>query len=126
MGDSNIDSQWNEDLLELCTPDNFTVSIHYNTGLMRRLAEIGYSAPKLEEIMTRMTPKIRIVKGLAAKQVSAMLKGTLKYKWDDHSIDEWIDYMLDDGGDGLNYGYLLAARLRALVPVDIRARKGPV
>jgi len=126
MGDSNIDGQWEEGLLELCTPDSFTVSIHYSTGLMRRLAEVGYSAPKLEEIMTRMTPKIKMIEGMAAKQVSGMLKGTLKYRHDEHSIDEWIDYMLDDGGDGLNYGYLLAARLRALVPVDIRARKGPV
>ena len=126
MGDSNIDSQWNEDLLELCTLDSFTVSIHYSAGLMRRLAKVGYSAPKLEEIMTRMTPKIKMIERLAAKQMSGMLKGTLKYRWDEHSIDEWIDYMLDDSGDGLNYGYLLAARLRALVPVDIRARKGPV
>ena len=126
MGDSNIDSQWKYDFVELCVPDNFTVSIRYSADLIRKLAEVGYSQEKLEEIMTRMTPKIKIVEGLAAKQVSAMLKGTLKYKWDDHSIDEWIDYMLDDGGDGLNYGYLLAARLRALVPADIRARKGPV
>jgi len=91
MGDSNIDSQWKYDFVELCVPDNFTVSIRYSADLIRKLAEVGYSQEKLEEIMTRMTPKIKIVEGLAAKQVSAMLKGTLKYKWDDHSIDEWID-----------------------------------
>jgi len=124
MSDPNLDSQWDNDLVALCIPESFTVTIHYSADLMRKLAETGYSAEKLEEIMTRMTPKIKLIERMAAKQVSGMLKGTLKYKWDEHSIDEWIAYLLDDAGDGLNYAYLLAERVKRLVDPDTRAKKG--
>lgn len=124
MSDSNLSSQWDEDLLELCTPDSFTVTIRYEPDLMRKLANAGYSWEKQGEIMSRMTPKIKLIEGMAAKQVSGMLKGTLKYKEDAHSIDEWIAYLLDDAGDGLNYAYLLGERVKRLVDPETRAKKG--
>ena len=124
MSDPNLSNEWDEELLELCTPDSFTVTIHYEAGLMRKLAEAGYTVSKLEEIMTRMTPKIKMIEGLAAKQVSGMLKGTLKYAHDESSIDEWIAYLLDDAGDGLNYAYLLVERVKRLVDPETRAQKG--
>ncbi len=122
--DANVIETWNEQLLELCVPSNFKVTIMYEPSLLQKIAEAGYSQKELSGFLDRMIPKLEIIKSLAAKQSAAMLKGTLKYRSDVWSINDWIGYLLDDAGDGLNYAYLLAAQIERAVDPETRARRG--
>lgn len=122
--DANVIETWDEQLLELCVPASFKVNIMYEPSLLQKIAEAGYSQEELSGFLDRMIPKLEIIEGLAAKQSAAMLKGTLKYRSDSWSIDDWVAYLLDDAGDGLNYAYLLAAQIERVVDPETRARRG--
>lgn len=96
--DPNINEDWSDSKLSLCTPDNFDVSISLRGDIE------GVS----EEHIERLNPKLEMVTKLAAKLSGNMLKGTLKYRRDGWDVDTWIGYLLDDASDALNYAFLLA------------------
>ena len=96
--DPNIRDDWNDSKLKMCTPDNIEVTILPSDTLYRNI--------KTEDLV-RLAPKFRMVERAAAQLAGNMVKGTLKYRRDDWLVDEWIEYLLDDLSDSLNYAILL-------------------
>lgn len=95
---NNTRDDWDEGKLELCNPEYFKVQITYNTSLYWELTE---------EEVDRLEGKLKMVEEMAQKLAANMLKGTLKYPHDDWSVEEWIDFLVDDASDTLNYAYKL-------------------
>ena len=54
----------------------------------------------------RLKPKIEMVKELAIKLIWGMVKGTIKYKSDDYTPEQWLDHLFDEQVDGMNYQML--------------------
>lgn len=83
------------------TPDLFSIVIY------PRYDKIPF--PLSSEDASRLREKLLLVRELAAKLASGMLKGTLKYEpGTDHglTIREWLDAGIDDLADSLNYAFL--------------------
>lgn len=100
MPDPNMVVNAQERLDKLVSPDRFAIAIMVDPALVEQL-----TASEIERLRT----KLELVANLAAKLASNMLKGTIKYVKDEWSVDTWIDYLLDDAADVLNYGALLRA-----------------
>ena len=49
---------------------------------------------------------------IAAKLVMSMIKGAVKYEHGEHSVKEWMDSLVDDASDTLNYVYLTRDAMR--------------
>lgn len=96
--DENIRDDWNDGRLEDCRPENMV-----GGDITPDYARIKTTS----EEERRLIPKLKIVKNAARKLAAGMVKGTLKYKKDNNSVREWIDYLKDDASDTLNYIYLL-------------------
>ena len=59
------------------------------------------------EQFRRVNDKMYIVAEIAQRAASAMVKGTLKYDTDHHTLAEWIEYGLDDSMDAAVYPYFI-------------------
>lgn len=96
-----IRSDWTPERLELCMKHgNFTVIVSPN----QELASSGFL---LDDDIDRLLPKLELVAEIASKLANNMLKGTMKYESDDYDPSVWMEELLDDAADTLNYVYLL-------------------
>ena len=59
------------------------------------------------EQFRRVSDKMYIVAEIAQRAANAMVKGTLKYNTDHHTLAEWIEYGLDDSMDSAIYPYFV-------------------
>ena len=59
------------------------------------------------EQFKRVSDKMYIVTEIAQRAANAMVKGTLKYDTDNHTLAEWIEYGLDDSMDSAIYPYFI-------------------
>jgi len=82
------------------TIDLFQVQIHFDVQ-----HPIYQALTKKER--TRTEQKLTLVKQAAIRLAVAMLKGTVKYPTDNHTIREWLEYALDDAGDAFQYLHLI-------------------
>ena len=101
--DPNICNDWDDQKLTMCNPSKFEVYIRYTGQVGEGEGKISY------DDALRLYDKLKLVEKVAAKLSAGMLKGTLKYKRDTWSVDEWIGYAKDDAADTLNYIFLLEA-----------------
>lgn len=83
---------------KLARPENFTIRIDMRWQLR---AHLNDSEDK------RMETKLKLVQQIAAKLATNMVKGTLKYDTDDWSVDQWLEYAIDDSCDTTNYLHLM-------------------
>ena len=68
---------------------------------------------KLEnEELFRLNKKLKFVEEAAQRLAANMLKGTLKYDTDTHSVDEWLEHGLDESVDMTNYWMMLREEIR--------------
>lgn len=78
----------------ICVPDKFYVTIDMDDDILEVLTE---------DELARLDRKLIVVAELAAKLAANMLKGTLKYQSDGHTVYEWFEHGIDDAVDALNY-----------------------
>ena len=64
----------------------------------------------------RTEQKMEMVGDAARRLATAMLKGTIKYPTDNRSINEWLEYALDDAGDTFQYLHIIREVLRMFIP----------
>ena len=108
--DPHMRDDWDDSKLVFCRPENFSVRI-----------TLMDTADFSTEDIARLTPKLNLVQEIAKKLASGMVKGTLKYQGDDRTVDEWLDYLLDDASDVLNYAFFLReARQREINDTETR------
>jgi len=95
--DNSIETQ----ILEMLEPTMFNITVELN--------EDHSTIQKYLTIRdrTRTKQKLHMVEAAATRLALAMLKGTVKYPTDNHSIREWLEYALDDVGDGFQYLHLI-------------------
>ncbi len=60
----------------------------------------------------RVDKCLDMVQDIATKLVMSMIKGAVKYEHGEHSVREWLDFLVDDTSDTLNYVYLLRDAMR--------------
>lgn len=89
----------------LAVAENFDVKIIWN----HRLMDIHSGLTELE--IERLEPKLEIVTEIAATLAAGMVKGTIKYDMDDYSLAKWVDHLVDEAADTLNYAHFARRRL---------------
>ncbi len=92
----NIREDWTPERAALCIPENMLVLV---TPIIRLRARE----------LARLQPKLELVVQIAARLAANMLKGTLKYKRDNWTVSEWLQYLEDDASGTLNYIALFGA-----------------
>ena len=87
---------WQARVAELCRPDEF-------------YAEVFVWQPEkwTVEELTRLKPKLAIVKRYAQYMAAGMAKGTIKYTSDEWSVEQWMSHLIGEGADQSNYAALL-------------------
>lgn len=101
-------------------------------GWERRLASARQNGYFLVTIIPRFEPdefsvedrerlewKLELVEELAVKLAWNMLKGTLKYKYDNYSVAKWLDMGIDDASDALLYQALARNELSSAHERDL-------
>ncbi len=62
--------------------------------------------------IARVDKCLDMVQDIAAKLVMNTIKGAVKYEHGEHSVREWLDFLVDDASDTLNYVYLTRDAMR--------------
>lgn len=109
MFPAELDQQRRSEMLDDLDPSIFQVSIYFD------ITHPVYKQLSKAEL-TRTTQKLDIVVSAANRLAVAMLKGTIKYPTDNHSINEWLEYALDDAGDAFQYLHLIQEALKVMIP----------
>jgi hypothetical protein len=99
LGTSTSNEGWMERAKSLCNPDHWLVSVGYSMDL-----QMGLTNSEQE----RLKPKIQMVMDAARIMLAGMVKGTIKYPTDGFDIDKWMDHLIGEGCDQMNYQILLA------------------
>ncbi len=95
-------------LAEMVNPEFFQVYIVTDRDL-----EDGLTA----EETIRLKPKLRLVERLSTRLAAAMVKGTIKYpeEQEGRTVEEWLEHLMDDLGDSLNFAALFEKALGKLL-----------
>ena len=99
LGTSTSNEGWMERAKFLCNPDHWIVNVGYGMPMHDALTK---------EERERLQPKIQMVMDAARIMLAGMVKGTIKYPTDGFDIDKWMDHLIGEGCDQMNYQVLLA------------------
>ena len=95
-----VNEGWEERVIQLNHPSSFYVSIDMSETLKRELSPIERQ---------RMGIKLSLVQGEARLMALGMLKGTLKYPTDAHTVEEYELEEAAEQADVTNYRLLRRA-----------------
>jgi len=90
---------WEKRTEKLAKPEHFWLSIGLDKALYEGLTT---------EEMTRLKTKLELVRQAASYMAAGMVKGTVKYSYDNYSIAQWMAHVIGEGADQMNYQILLA------------------
>jgi hypothetical protein len=107
MEEARVREGWQERAEALCKPGAATAAITLSQAVIEKLDD---------DERRRVAGKLRLVAEVAAKLALNMLKGVLKYERDDYSTELWVEYLIDDATDTLNYAYLLREAMQGRCP----------
>src|SRR3990172_2759486 len=93
---------WEERAARLAVPENFHITFAFMNVLQRELSE-----PEL----ARFRKKQELVRKAAQHLLANMLKGTIKYRTDSLTVEQWLAHSVDEAADLLNYMMLLTAAM---------------
>lgn len=103
--------EWRGRYLSVEKLDLFEIDISLKT----KLAEV-----LTEEEMRRLEPKVEMVRRRAARQVMAMIKGTIKYPGnDDWPLATWLDHLQEEVDDQANYFDLARQKIERMLYFDL-------
>lgn len=89
---------WEERVEKLCKGRKFLVTVQALPSLVMELTG---------DELQRLEWKLKLVKEFATYMAAGMLKGTIKYKHDTYSLDQWMAHLIGEGADQANYSLLL-------------------
>lgn len=89
-------SGWQERARKWAKPDNFYVVVVPSSSVVNELNE---------EEWHRLQHSLELVKDMARYMAAGMLKGVVKYTTskEDVPLSTWMDYLLGEGADFVNY-----------------------
>lgn len=94
---------WQERAERLCRPKNWTVQILPNQTLYE-----GLTTAEWEQVQRY----IALVAEGARYMMAGMVKGTIKYPVGTEPMEYWLDHLIGEGADQMNYQLLLADAAR--------------
>ncbi len=95
---NNEVQDWKDQVAYLAQPRYFKVTVEVDPDLSGSLTTSQAD---------RLDYKLQLVERAAARMAANMLKGVLKYEADATSLVPWLEHLMDEGADQMNYQMLL-------------------